>query len=206
MPTLEDTIEFQAATLNDLLDADAKAVALPSEGEGKYRSWAYISTAAAGLLAILLVFTMLTGNGKGGGEEASTPAKDYPGRPVKAPVKLVSDVPSNVNVGSEVSLFRGGELVVAPAIVSQIIKPKSASVDQSPSVELAMTDEQGAAFNKVFSKGTEKGRVQAYSAGQPTAPAPATAATTAPPATTESTAPAPTPETTAPAATTTPSS
>ena len=202
MPTLEDTIEFQASTLNDLLDAEAKAVALPSEGEGKYRSWAYISTAAAGLLAILLVVALVTGNGKGGGEEASTPVKDYPGRSVKAPVKLVSDVPSNVKVGSEVSLFRGGELVVAPAIVSQIIKPKSGSVDQSPSVELAMTDEQGAAFNNVFSKGTEKGRILAYSPGQRTAPAPATAATTAPAATTESTAPAATPETTVPASTT----
>ena len=202
MPTLEDTIEFQASTLNDLLEADAKAVALPSDGEGKYRSWAYVSTAAAGLLAILLVVALVTGGGKGGGEEATTPTKEYPGRNVKAPVKLVSDVPSNVKVGSEVSLFRGGELVVAPAIVSQIIKPKS-GIDQSPSVELAMTDEQGAAFNTVFSKGTEKGRIQAYSPGQPTAPAPATAATTAPAArTTESTAPAATTETTVPASTT----
>ena len=201
MPTLEDTIEFQASTLNDLLDADAKAVALPSEGEGKYRSWAYLSTAAAGLLAILLVVAMLTDSGGGGGEEASTPAKEYPGRNVKLPVKLVSDVPSNVKVGSEVTLFRGGEIVVAPAIVSQIIKPKSGSVDQSPSVELAMTDEQGVAFNTVFSKGTEKGRIQAYSPAQGTVPPP-TSATTAPAATTESTAPAAPSETTVPASTT----
>ena len=82
MPTLEDTIEFQASTLNDLLDADAKAVALPSEGEGKYRSWAYLSTAAAGLLAILLVVALVTGRGKGGGGDALpsvSPASSNPG-------------------------------------------------------------------------------------------------------------------------------
>jgi hypothetical protein len=210
MPTLEDTaVDFPVTTLNDLLEVEAKAGVTVVADADKYRRWAFLSTGVAGLLAIILAVVLITdggGGGDGGGSVAKP--KDYPGRPVKNTVKLTGEVPSNVKADTEVSLYKGGELIVAPAIVSQIIKPKSGSVDTSPSVELAMTDEQGNAFIKAFTKGTEKGRIQAYSPGQPTAPAatpapaPATTDATAPAATTETTAPAATTETTAPAGTT----
>jgi hypothetical protein len=195
MPTLEDTIEFQASTLNDLLEADAKAVALPSEGEGKYRSWAYLSTAAAGLLAILLVVALVTDSGGGGGDESTAKSvKQYPGK-IHKTLKLAGQPSSDIRVDGEVSVYKAGELVAAPLFVTQIIAPK-AGTPTAYGVELAMTPEQAALFNKAFGN-NEKGQVEAYVPGQPTAP-PASA----PAPSTEST----TPTTQTPPATTTPES
>jgi len=193
MPTLENTIEFQASTLNDLLEADAKAVALPSEGEGKYRSWAYISSAAAGLLAILLVVALVMGKGgdaKGG--EAGE-AKSYEGKPIHKIVKLAVAPGSDIGVGKEVALYKNGQLVTAPVIVAQIIQPKQGSSTVS-SVELAMTPEQRDAVNKAFGTSADKGTVETYVPSEATTPAtspPAATTDTSPPATTtpESTPP-----------------
>jgi hypothetical protein len=197
MPTLEDTTEFQVSTLNDLLEADAKAVAIPSEGEARYRSWAFLSTAAAALLAILLVVSLVTHRGGGAGGGATAKAKDYPGNPVKQQVKLSTNVPTNVHVGDQVTLLKGSDTVAAPVFLAQVIKPDSKSFDQSPTVELAMTEEQGNAFLKAFPKGTEKGRIVLYVAPQ----APATSATTA-----ATTPPAPTPPASTPPPSTPPPS
>ena len=195
MPTLEDTVEFQAPTLNDLLEADAKAVVLPSEGEGKYRSWAYISSAAAGLLAILLVVALVTGSGKkGGGDAPDAKAKTFAGRDIHRVLKL-TEPPANLAAGAEVSVYKGGVVVVAPVGLAKVIEPKSGSTTVW-SAEVAMNTEQAKLYNKAFAAGTDRGTVQAY-AGEtvPAEPAPTTAETT-PPATT---APAPTPESTPPA-------
>jgi hypothetical protein len=78
MPTLEDTaIDFPVTTLNDLLEAEAKTAVPVSADEEKYRKWAFISTGAAGLLAIILIGVLITGGGKssGGSEKAQTAEK-----------------------------------------------------------------------------------------------------------------------------------
>ena len=204
MPTLEDTaVDFPVTTLHDLLEAEAKAGVTVGADEDKYRRWAFISSAAAGLLAIALVVVLLTGNGKGD-EDGAAKVQDYAGRPVKQTVKLAGPVTSDIRVGKEVSLYKGSDLVIAPVIVSQIIDPKEGSLETAQSVELAMDQAQSTAFVKAFPKASDKGRLQIYLPGQPTAPpAPgATPETTAPAASTETTAPAATTETTAPAATT----
>jgi hypothetical protein len=194
MPTLEDTaVDFPVTTLNDLLETEAKAGVTVGADEDKYRRWAFISSAAAGLLAIALVVVLLTGNGGGDGNGGAE-AQDYPGK-VKQTVKLASPVTSDIRVGKEVSLYKGSDLVVAPVIVSQIINPKEGSLETAQSVELAMDEAQSTAFVNAFPKASDKGRLQIYLPGQPTAPA-------APAATPDSTAPAVTTETTAPAATT----
>lgn len=74
MPTLEDTaIDFPVTTLNDLLEAEAKTGVPVGADEEKYRKWAFISTGAAGLLAIILAVVLVTGGGKSGGGDESKP-------------------------------------------------------------------------------------------------------------------------------------
>ncbi len=198
MPTLEDTaVDFPVTTLNDLLEAEAKAGVTVGADEDKYRRWAFISSAAAVLLAIALVVVLLTGGGGGDGDGAAK-AQDYAGRPVKQTVKLATPVTSDIRVGKEVSLYKGSELVIAPVIVSQIIESKS-PIDTAQSVELAMDDQQSAAFLTAFPKASDKGRLQIYRPGQPTAPTAPTPDSTTPASTTETTAPAATTETTVPA-------
>jgi hypothetical protein len=202
MPTLEDTaVDFPVTTLNDLLEAEAKAGVTVGADEDKYRRWAFISSAAAGLLAIALVVVLLTGNG-GGDSNGGARAQDYPGK-VKQTVRLGNPVTSDIRVGKEVSLYKGSDLVVAPVIVSQIINPKEGSVETAQSVELAMDEAQSTAFVNAFPKASDKGRLQIYLPGQPTAPATpaATPDSTAPAATTETTAPAATTDSTTPAST-----
>jgi hypothetical protein len=195
MPTLEDTaVDFPVTTLNDLLEVEAKAGVTAGADEDKYRRWAFISSAAAGLLAIALVVVLLTGSGGGGDGDGAAKAQDYPGK-VKQTVKLATPVTSDIRLGKEVSLYKGSDLVIAPVIVSQIINPKEGTLETSQSVELAMDEAQSTAFVNAFPKASDKGRLQIYFPGQPTAPP-------APGATPDSTAPAATTETTAPAATT----
>lgn len=205
MPTLEDTaVDFPVTTLNDLLEVEAKAGVTVGAEEDKYRRWAFISSAAAGLLVIALIVVLLTDSGGGGGDKAE--AKDYEGRPLKQTVKLATNVTSDIQVGEEVSLYKGSDLIAAPVIVSRIIEPKS-EFEAAQSVELAMNADQSTAFVNAFPKSNDKGRLQIYIPGQPTAPAaPSAGATpdsTAPPAaTTETTAPpATTAESTPPAST-----
>lgn len=203
MPTLEDTaVDFPVTTLNDLLEAEAKAGVTVGADEDKYRRWAFISSAAAGLLAIALVVVLLTGSGGGDDGGGGAEAQDYPGK-VKQTVKLGTPVTSDIRVGKEVSLYKGSDLVIAPVIVSQIINPKENSLETAQSVELAMDEAQSTAFVNAFPKASDKGRLQIYLPGQPTAP-PAPGSTpdsTAPAATTETTAPAATTDSTAPAST-----
>src|SRR5687767_1783408 len=119
MPTLEDTVEFQALTLNDLLEADAKAVALPSAGEGKYRAWAFVSTAAAGLLAIMLVVLLVTDSGgSGGSDKASVKAdayKDLQRKPLK-----VAGIGTDITLDSGVDVYKGSTVIVTDAKVTKI--------------------------------------------------------------------------------------
>lgn len=182
MPTLEDTIEFQASTLNDLLEADANAVALPSVSEGKYRSWAYLSTAAAGLLAILLVVALVTDSGSksDGGGQAGVDKSAYPGMPRK--VLKVTGVGTDIALNSAVDVFKGATLVIADAKVTKIDRPDVGI----PTVELAMTRDQYAKAGEAF-PGSTKADIAIHDPSATTTPTSAPAAT---PDTTPTTAPA----------------
>jgi hypothetical protein len=187
MPTLEDTIEFQASTLNDLLEADAKAVALPSEGEGKYRSWAYLSSAAAGILAILLVVALVTDSGGGGSDKATVKSdayKDLQRRQLK-----VAGIGSDIALNASVDVYKGATPIATDAKVTKIEDAK-VGVD---TVEVAVTPEQFGKLAEAF-PGSEKATVVKHVPGTET-----TTVTSAP----ATTAPAATPDT-APAATTPP--
>jgi hypothetical protein len=188
MPTLEETVEFQALTLNDLLEADAKAVALPSDSEGKYRSWAFISTAAAGLLAIMLVVALVTDSGGGGASDKASVKgdafKDLQRRPLK-----VAGIGTDIALEAGVDVYKGSTLIVSDAKVTKIEDVK-VGVD---TLEVAVTPEQFGKLAEAF-PGSEKATVVKHVPGTET-----TTATSAP----TTTAPAPTPET-APAATTPP--
>jgi hypothetical protein len=212
MPTLEDTVEFQAATLNDLLEADAKAVALPSEGEGKYRSWAFVSTAAAGLLAIMLVVSLVTDKG-GGGEAASASTESKKAYEGSAVTIRVSQIPSDVVPDTFVDVRdRAGNVVLSNVPVTKVITEGKGNY-AGASVEVKVPPGTSTeAFDKAFPTGKESGRVKktdATAATPPATTAPESAPATTPPASTtaETTPPPPastTPET-APAQTTPPS-
>ena len=77
MPTtVEDTpVDFPVTTLSDLLEAEAKAGVAVGADEDKYRRWAFLSTGAAGLLAIVLAVVLITGGGDGGDGSESNQAQ-----------------------------------------------------------------------------------------------------------------------------------
>lgn len=187
MPTLEDTVEFQALTLNDLLEADAKAVALPSEGEGKYRSWAYVSTAAAGLLAILLVIALLTDSGGGGASEKATVKADAYKDLQRKPLKVVG-IGSDIALNAGVDVYKGSTPIVTDAKVTKI-DDVATGVD---SIEVAVTPEQFGKLAEAF-PGSEKATVVKHVPGTETTTVTSAPATTAPAGTSDTTPAATTP-------------
>jgi hypothetical protein len=192
MPTLEDTIEFQASTLNDLLEAEAKSVAVPSAGEGKYRSWAFLSTAAAGLLAILLVVSLVTDSGGGGGKSAGAATatkKTYEGSVVAV---RVSQIPSDVAPDVFVNVSdKTGNIVLTAVPVTKIV-PQGKDTYGGPSIEVTVPPAVStAAFDKAFPTGKEIGKVKKADTTGATPPATTTPESTPPASTTpESTPPA----------------
>lgn len=204
MPTLvDDTIEFQASTLSDLFEAEARSVAAPSAGAGKYRSWAFLSTAAAGLLAILLVVSLVTDSGKsgggggGGGGGAKASAKTYPGTH-GVPMNLSQTPGSDVVPDAVVAVFdKSGNRILEGIPVKRVVLPGKGNFDP-PLVELALTDPQADIFSKAFPKGNEKGRVLAQTPGAATTPVPAAPAAATPDSTAPATPPPPAPAQTPP--------
>jgi hypothetical protein len=187
MPTLEDPVEFQALTLNDLLEADAKAVALPSEGEGKYRSWAYVSTAAAGLLAILLVIALVTDSGGGGASEKATVKADAYKDLQRKPLKVVG-IGSDIALNAGVDVYKGSTPIVTDAKVTKI-DDVATGVD---SIEVAVTPEQFGKLAEAF-PGSEKAMVVKHVPGTETTTVTSAPATTAPAGTSDTTPAATTP-------------
>ena len=145
MPTLEDTVEFQAITLNDLLEADAKAGVGPvGADEGKYKTWFMVSSAAAAIFAVLFVGALVTGGGGGGGEKT---AKGIP-KPAglyEQPVQTTGPLLSGVGPKSHVSVSRGPDLLVANALVLKVEKAEKDQNGISANiVHLAVTAEEQA--------------------------------------------------------------
>lgn len=93
MPTLEDTsVDFPVTTLSDLLEAEAKGGIATGADEDKYRRWAFLSTGAAGLLAIILAVVLITGGGDdGGGSQSKAETAQKPAGWSEVPFTNLSD-------------------------------------------------------------------------------------------------------------------
>jgi hypothetical protein len=192
MPTtLEDTVEFQAITLNDLLEADAKAGVGPvGADEGKYKTWFMLSSAAAAIFALLFVGALVTGGGGKGGEK-SAKGIPKPAGLAEQPVTTTAPLPSGTGPNSHVSVSRGPDLLVANALVLSVEKgEKDANQISATIVHLAVTpDEQaklrgqrnlqiGDAVESPASTATTVSTVPAGTpAGESPTPAPATTPT-----------------------------
>ena len=192
MPTLEDTaIDFPVTTLNDLLEAEAKAGVAVGADEEKYRKWAFISTGAAGLLAIMLAVVLVTGGGDGGGEsggKAQTAQK--PAGWSDVPLANIADgkipAPKAGNYYKVTSKADGSVLADGAMLTSYKPGPKLGGL-QHFNIVLAVPPAQ------------EKGLITAESGklnfgGPVDAPSAETATTTAPATPAAETPSAPTPE------------
>ena len=140
MPTLEDTIDFPVTTLSDLLEADAKAGVAAAPDEEKYRRWAFLSSGAAGILALILVVVLITGTGGGGGGDGGSSS----GKTLEAPA---GTVPTAVTV-SKNGLTSG--VLKQKAIVS-VIRTTDQAVLASGATVLGFEDVKGTlkGFDKV---------------------------------------------------------
>jgi hypothetical protein len=117
MPTLEDTVEFQAITLNDLLEADAKAGVGPvGADEGKYKTWFMLASAAAAIFALLFVGALVTGGGGGGGGD-SAKGIEKPADLKGVGITVSGALPPGMKPGSHVSVNKGQDLLVPSALV-----------------------------------------------------------------------------------------
>jgi len=193
MPTLEDTVEFQAITLNDLLEADAKAgVGATGGDDGKYRRWFILSSAAAAIFAVLFVVALATG-GKGSGGSSGS-AKAPPGTHAAPITVAANQVPSELGPNADVSVSKGSTVLIGSTKVLHVRDGGTAiSGEKQKVVEIAVTPAQQQKLNAAGTRGlTISG------------PTEETPSTQSPPSTTAATTPAGESPTPAPA--TTPSS
>jgi hypothetical protein len=195
MPTtLEDTaIDFPVTTLNDLLEAEAKAGVTVGADEEKYRRWAFISTGAAGLLAIMLAVVLITGGGDSGGGDESKPQTAE--KPAGWP-ELSFNVSSEGKIGGakpgdyvKVSSTETGAVLVKAGIVTYLGKVEVRGVE-SIEFRLAFPPEEEAALTTADRSSL---LYQKLDSPPPSQPAEATT-TTAPAAPAAETPSAPTPE------------
>ena len=181
MPTLEDTVEFKAITLNDLLEADAKSGVGPVGGDdSKYRLWFLVSSAAAGIFAVLFVAALITGGKSSGGSGSA--AKLPPNtRPASVTVPE-SQVVSGIGPNSEIAVLKGNTVLIGSAKVIKIRDGGTAigSTGKLKIVEFAVTEPQQLKLTAAGAKGLS------ITSG----PLQETASTEAPPATTQATTPA----------------
>jgi hypothetical protein len=127
MPTLEDTVDFKVATLNDLLDADVRT-GVPVAADDKYKRWAFLSTGLAGMLLIALIVSLVTGGSdSGGGNKAS---KEIAAPPNTAPVTVnagTSLADTDITPGSKVTLYdEDGQIVASGGTVLKVTETKLA--------------------------------------------------------------------------------
>jgi len=194
MPTLEDTaIDFPVTTLNDLLEAEAKTGVPAGADEEKYRKWAFISTGAAGLLAIILAVVLVTGGSTSGGGDDSKPETAQ--KPAGWP-ELSFNVSSEGKIGGakpgdyvKVSSMETGAVLVKAGIVTFLDKVKVRGVE-SIEFRLAFPPEEEGAIT------TADRKVLLYQKldGPPPSQPAQTTITTAPAAPAAETPSAPTPE------------
>ena len=141
MPTLEDTVDFNVVTLNDLLDADVRT-GVPVAADDRYKRWAFLATGAAVMLAIGLVVALVTGGSDNGGGGTKA-GKSLPVPPDTTPVSglsLGSD-PGTIVLGSPVTILNGEGQPVGGGTVIKIVTTKlSGLVGYSATVAVRNSD------------------------------------------------------------------
>jgi hypothetical protein len=153
MPTLEDTVDFKVATLNDLLDADVRT-GVPVAADDKYKRWAFLSTGLAGMLLVALIVSLVTGGGdKGGGSKS---AKELPLPPGMG--KVIINVGTSLNgigLGDTVSIYADGNVVASGGKVIKIeeIKSQYTKGPASNAVTVAIPDADVGPVNALDSSG-----------------------------------------------------
>lgn len=155
MPTLEDTVDFKVATLNDLLDADVRT-GVPVAADDKYKRWAFLSTGLAGMLLVALIVALVTGGGDDGGG-SSTSSKEFAQPPNTRPVTVNAGTTLEEGIipGAKVSLYDEGELISGDGTVLKVSEtpvkvPKGAF---SKSVRVAVPTAEAGAINSAISSG-----------------------------------------------------
>jgi hypothetical protein len=124
MPTLEDTVDFNVVTLNDLLDADVRT-GVPVAADDKYKRWAFLATAAAAMLAIGLVVALVTGGGDGGGGGTKV-SKSAPQPPDTTPVDIsLATVGTGIESGAPVTVLNTDGQAVGGGTILKITQSKA---------------------------------------------------------------------------------
>jgi hypothetical protein len=121
MPTLEDTVDFKVATLNDLLDADVRT-GVPVAADDKYKRWAFLSTGLAGMLLVALIVALVTGGGDDSGGETATKPLDAPPNTTPFDVSVGATLPTGIDVGGAASILDSEGRVVANGTITQLKK------------------------------------------------------------------------------------
>lgn len=202
--TLEEAKDFKVVTLGDLLEVDARAgAAVGGVVDDRYRKWAFVSTVAAALFAVMFVVALATGGGDDGGGGSSAKAKsiEAPAGTSPFPLTVGTNALPNPEVGQKYSIRADGELL-APA--ASLISLKETKVGSFPQLEisLALTDAELASVSAVDKKDlTFAGAVSQPAATDTAPPAEAPAAPQPEaPVPVDPAAPAPAPAEPAPAA------
>ena len=154
MPTLEDTVDFNVVTLNDLLDADVRT-GVPVDADDKYKRWAFLSTGVAGMLLIALIVALVTGGGSDGGGTAKA-SKEFPAPPNTNPVdvKVGASVPSGISLGGLASVLSEGQVIASGVTVTQIKEvPTYVGKAKSYVVVVAVSTDDVGAVTAAKSKG-----------------------------------------------------
>jgi hypothetical protein len=143
MPTLEDTVEFKAITLNDLLEADAQSGVSPiGSDDSKYRLWFMVSSASAAIFAILFVVVLVTG-GKGGGGTGTGKAVKLTGDLKPFAASAAGELPAGLGPNEEVSLLKDGKVLVSGVKVIGVRSgPKDYQGTPSKIVDVAVNPAQ----------------------------------------------------------------
>lgn len=150
MPTLEDTVDFKVATLNDLLDADVRTW-VPVAADGKYKRWAFLSTGLAGMLLVALIVALVTGGGDDGGGGTTASAEfAQPANTSPVTVGASTNFDEGIVPGTKVTLYVEGQVVASGATVLKITERES-SFGVTRSVRVAVANEQAAAVNAAIS-------------------------------------------------------
>jgi len=187
MPTLEDTVDFNVATLDDLLDADVRA-GVPVAADDKYKRWAFLSTGVAGMLLVALIVALVTGGGSGSGGVKASKEVPAPANTGPVDVGVGASVPTGVALGALASILDfDGQVVVSGATVTQIKEvPVNLGKGKSYTVVLAVSNDDLGTVTAARSKGKlglQAGKIPkattttsapAATAPVPSQPAPAT--------------------------------
>jgi len=175
MPTLEDTVDFKVATLNDLLDADVRT-GVAVAADDKYKRWAFLATGAAVMLAIGLVVALVTGGGDDGGGGTKVSGKAIAPPPDTTPIgnfSLGTD-PGTIVLGSPVTILNGDGQAVGGGTVIKITTAKGFNKTVAYTATVAVRNADLNAVNTAVAKSPRGIKLL------PGLPQPTTTATTAP--------------------------